>query len=343
MSKPDSVNSGYSTMAGTAPGGSAGELDLGRGYGIALLSAAVFSLNAIFIRYLTETFELPALVLSFWREFLLAVFLGAVLGLWRPSLLRVGRKHLGYLFAYGLALAAFNAVWTITVDLTGAAVGTVMGYTSAAFTALLGWWLLHESMSGAKVAAVGLTLGGCALISGAPGSSAWHANLPGVLAGLLSGLGYSAYSLMGRRAAQKRINPWTALFYTFAFASVWMLGANLLGGRVLPGAAAMPQEMFWLGRSAAGWGALLTLAAGPTLVGYGLYNVSLNYLASSTANLIATVEPAFTAVVAWFVLGERFTLQQVLGAGLIGAGVVWLRLHERRHADPAADAEPTER
>ena len=36
----------------------------GRGYGIALISAAVFSTTAIFVRYLTQTYRLPALVLA---------------------------------------------------------------------------------------------------------------------------------------------------------------------------------------------------------------------------------------------------------------------------------------
>ena len=68
------------------------------------------------------------------------------MGLLKRSLLRVERKHLGYLVMYGFVLAIFNALWTLSVSLNGAAVSTVLAYCSAGFTALLGWWLLKESL-----------------------------------------------------------------------------------------------------------------------------------------------------------------------------------------------------
>ena len=50
------------------------------------------------------------------------------------------------------------------------------------------------------------------------------------------------------------------------------------------------------------------------------------------ANLIVTLEPAFTTVVAYFLLGERLDALQLAGSGLILAGVLILRLHEGRLA-----------
>ena len=86
--------------------------------------------------------------------------------------------------------------------------------------------------------------------------------------------------------------------------------------------------MFWLGSAVAGWVVLFVLAAGPTLVGYGLYTVSLGYLPSSVANLIVTLEPPFTALVAYLLLGERFTVTQIAGSLMIISGVVLLRVYE---------------
>ena len=89
-----------------------------------------------------------------------------VLGLARPALLRAGRRHLPYLAAYGLVLAVFNSLWTLSVALNGAALSTVLVYCSAAFTVLLGWWLLKERLGWVKLVAVAFSLGGCALVSG---------------------------------------------------------------------------------------------------------------------------------------------------------------------------------
>ncbi len=304
--------------------------NLTRGYTIALISAMILSTTAIFIRHLTQTYHLPSLVLAFWRDCLVVLTLLLVLGLRRPRLLRVTRRHLLYLIVYGLILAIFNALWTLSVALNGAAISTVLVYCSAGFTALLGWWLLKERLDWAKLLALVLSLGGCVLVSGALDTAAWQANLVGIVTGILSGLFYAIYSLMGRSAAQRGLNPWTTLFYTFGLAAVFLLLFNLLPGGPLPGAASRLADLFWLGTAMAGWGILFLLAAGPTVLGFGLYNVSLSYLPSSIANLIVTLEPAFTTVIAYFLLGERLNGLQFGGSVLILAGVVFLRIYEGR-------------
>ncbi len=151
----------------------------------------------------------------------------------------------------------------------------MLAYCSAGFTALLGWWLLKESLGWAKLLAVALCLGGCVLVSGALDPAAWRVNLLGIITGILSGLFYAIYSLMGRSASQRGLNPWTTLVYTFGFAAVFLLAFNLLGRGFLPGAITRPADFLWLGNAWAGWGILFLLAVGPTLAGYGLYNVSL--------------------------------------------------------------------
>jgi 8-oxo-dGTP pyrophosphatase MutT (NUDIX family) len=101
--------------------------------------------------------------------------------------------------------------------------------------------------------------------------------------------------------------------------------------------------LFWLGDAYQGWLVLVLLAVGPTIGGFGLYTVSLNYLSASVANIIATLEPVMTGVQAYFLLGERFTLPQWIGSFLIVAGVIVLRLKEQGGApqsQPSPAASP---
>ncbi len=301
---------------------------LTRGYPIALASALFLSTTAIFIRYLTLNYHLPALVLALWRDVFVALTVLPVLGLLRPALLRISRAHLRYLLGYGLVLAVFNSLWTLSVALNGAAVATVLVYCSAGFTALLGWWFLKERLDAAKLLAVACSLGGCVLVSGALDSSTLNANLVGILTGVLAGLSYAAYSLLGRSAAQRGLNPWTTLLYTFSFAAAFLLVINLIPGGFLPGSAARPADLLWLGSAWDGWGVLILLAAVPTVAGFGLYNVALTYLPSSVTNLVVTLEPAFTAVTAYLVFGELLNAIQIAGAVLILGGVAFLRLYE---------------
>ena len=300
------------------------------GYPIALAAAVFLSTTAIFIRYLTLTYSIPALVLAFWRDVFVVVTLLLALGLFWRRLLRVERRHLGYLALYGLVLATFNSFWTLSVAFNGAAVATVLAYASTAFSALLGWWLLKEKLGWAKLLAVALSLGGCLLVSGALDASAWSANLMGIITGILTGLAYAGYSLMGRSAAQRGLNPWTTLIYTFGFAAIFLLLFNLLGGAFLPGGARQPADLFWLKDAWSGWGMLFLLAAIPTVAGFGLLNVSLKYLPSSVAQLIVSLEPVFTAVTAYLFFGEMLSGIQIVGSLLILAGVVVLRVYEER-------------
>ena len=318
--------------------------DRARGYASALIGAVFLSTTAIFIRHLTQTYQIPALILAFWRDVFVAITLLLVLGLVRPRLLKVARDDFRYLIGYGIVLAMFNALWTLSVAWNGAAVATVLVYCSTAFTALLGHWMLHERLDWVKIVAVLLSLLGCVLVSQALDPSFWKGSfwekLPALLSGVLSGLFYALYSLMGRASAQHGLSPWTSMTYTFALAAVVLLLANLLPGGILPGSASQLVDFWWLGNQAAGWGILFALAAGPTILGFGFYNISLSYLPSSVANLIVTLEPVFTAITAYFLFGERLNGIQIIGSLMILSGVIFLRLfgdsHDRQASETAA-------
>ncbi len=300
-----------------------------RGYVIALGSAAILSTTGILIRYLTQTYQMPAMILAFWRDVFVALTLLLFLVLIHPRLLLVERKYILYFFGYGFVLAIFNALWTLSVALNGAAIATVLVYSSAAFTAILGRWFLHEHLGWGKAVAILLSLGGCLLVSEALKPGIWSLNMVGILTGIISGLGFAVYTLMGRSASQRGLNPWTTLLYTFSFAAIFLLVFNLLPGSEILENASHPGDLLWLGDALAGWLILLALAAGPTLAGFGLYNSSLSYLPSSVVNLIVTLEPVFTALIAYFLLQERLNGIQIFGSSLILIGVAVLRLTER--------------
>jgi len=301
-----------------------------RGYAFAVAAAVFLSTTAIFIRYLTLSYAIPALVLALWRDVFLVATLVPIFAVARPRLLRVPPKHLPYLAAYGLVLALFNSLWTLSVALNGAAVATVLVYSSGAFTAILGRILLKERLGWAKVAAVVLSLAGCALVAGILSLGSWRGNLAGVCVGILGGLSYAGYSLMGRSAANRGLDPWTTLVYSFAFASVFLFLANCLPGSALPGSADRLGDILWLGASWKGWLVLFLLAAVPTVGGFGLLNMSLTILSSSVASLVVSLEPVFTTITAYFLLGERLTGVQLCGAAMILGGVVVLRVFDSR-------------
>lgn len=119
---------------------------INQGFLIAFISAIVLSFTGILIRMISENYQLPALILAFWRDLLVVLCALPFLIIFKPKLLKVKRGNILFLFGFGMVLALFNILWTLAVTLTGAAVATVLVYSSAGFTAILGYFLLNEEL-----------------------------------------------------------------------------------------------------------------------------------------------------------------------------------------------------
>jgi len=296
-----------------------------RGFIIALVATVLWSTTGPFISYLSKTYSLPSLVLAFWRD--LFVSFGMVVGLLIFSSARfsLDRSHWRFMIFYGLTLAVFNSMWTFSVQFNGAAVATVMAFSSPAMTAILSRVVLKERFSAIKVISILLSLAGIVFVSGALNSSAWDLNPLGIIFGLLSGLFFAVYNLEGKLASDQSIDSWTALLYSFASASVFLFFFNIASDLFITRTSPL-SSMLWLGNSISGWGILFFLGVGPTLGGFGLYTLSIRYLSPTTANLIATLEPAFTAIWAYLFLSEQLSGAQLAGGLLVFTGVILLRV-----------------
>ncbi len=180
-----------------------------------------------------------------------------------------------------------------------------------------------------KAIVVLLSLTGCVLVSGAYSLINYKINAIGLISGVLSGVLFSAYSLMGKSSLNRNIAPWSTIFYTFGIASIFLLFINIISNQFI---SSQPQaHLFILQNNWIGWMLLWILAIVPTIGGYGLYNVSLSYLKASTANIIATMEPVFTAVQASMIIGEQYSHVQIFGGLLIFSSVIILKYSEKEN------------
>jgi drug/metabolite transporter (DMT)-like permease len=304
-----------------------GNENISRGYLICFTATALWSTTAIIIRYLIQTYQMPPLLLAFWRDSIVFFSLLGIFILFNRFGFRISQSNIPFFLLYGFVLSAFNAVWTISVALNGAAVSTVLAYSSPAFTALLARWLFNEKLDPVKITAILMSFVGCFLIAGAYNLVEWRLNPLGIATGLVSGLLFALYILMGKSSSRRSINPWTAMLYSFGIAAFFLFFYVIMPVRWPEGISST--NIFWLDGKVAGWLVLILLAVGPTLGGYGLYTVSMTYLQASVASLIATLEPVLTALLAYAMLGERFTFIQIVGGIMISLGVVVLRIGER--------------
>jgi len=302
-----------------------------QGYVIAIISAMLLAFTAIIIRVLTEYYHLPTFVLAFWRAALVALVLLPALLLFKPEWARLRRSQIPFYACYGLLLAVFNSLWTLSVALNGASVATILTYCSVGFTVFLGWMIYSERLNLRQLVVIVVSLGGCFLVSNGDSMGNSHFNLLGLLGGMLSGIGYTLYTLGGRVATERHYPVWNTILYVFGFSAIyqWLFNAALT---FYPLAAfhGMTGSLWFLSHGVQGiewrgWLLLLTLAAGPTLLGFGLYNISLKTLPLAVANLILSLELVFTAVIAYFLLGENMNQLQLLGSALVMGGVLMLK------------------
>lgn len=298
------------------------------GYLIGLGASIFLSFTGILISYLDKTYQLPSLVLAFWRDLFVVLGLAFFFVVFSPRRFRLYGGHRSFFILYGLTLALFNSMWTFSVQFNGAAIATVLAFSSPAMTAVLAHYLLKEHINGIKLGSIGLSLLGTLLVSGAADPSQWRVNAAGIITGLLTGFFFACYNMVGKTSANRSLDAWTTMLYGFCSGVVFLFLFNL--GVNLFGAQTPLANFLWLGRSYGGWVILLLLGVGPTIGGYGLYLVSLGYLPATVASLIGALEPVFTALWAYLIFQEGLTGVQLLGSLMVLASVILLRLGEGR-------------
>ena len=205
-----------------------------RGYLIGIFATVLLSFTGILISYLNKTYNLPSLVLAFWRDCFVVFGLVIAFILFSRGRFSLNGSHWKFFILYGLTLALFNSMWTFSVQFNGAAVATVLAFSSPAMTAILAHFILKEQINGVKIVSIVLSLLGTALVSGAVDPSAWKVNAAGILFGLLTGFFFACYNMMGKTSANKSIDPWTTMLYSFGGAIVFLflLTKNLSALRV---------------------------------------------------------------------------------------------------------------
>ena len=300
-----------------------------RGFIIALTATVIWSTPGPFISYLVVTYSLPSLVLAFWRDLFVAFGMSVGLLIFSRRLFSLERRHWVFMVLYGLTLAVFNSMWTFSVQYNGAAVATVLAFSSPAMTAILSRIVFKETFNWVKVVSIALSFLGTILVSGAADPAAWKLNPLGIVFGLLTGLLFAVYNLEGKAASDRHIDSWTALLYSFGSATFFLFFFNIASDLFITRQPAL-SNMMWLGNSLPGWGLLFFLGVAPTLGGFGLYTLSIRYLSPTVSNLVATLEPVFTAVWSYLFLSEIMNGIQLGGSFLLLLGVILLRTADRK-------------
>lgn len=197
-------------------------------------------------------------------------------------------------------------IYLYALDLVDATFAALGFYTAPLWTAVLARLWLGERVGWSFGPAVAtLLIGGWLALFGLDAAPVEGFHAWGMVLAVLSGAGWAVYSAGLRRwAPELRLRP--LLVASFIVGTVYFV----VLGWILEG----PPPLRALG--AAQWGWLLLYAAVPTTLSMFLFNAALQRAPAGYVNLLVGLELAGTVFFSWWLLGDTFSLAQLVGLAL---------------------------
>jgi drug/metabolite transporter (DMT)-like permease len=291
-----------------------------RGYVMVATAATLFAVNGSVSKVVLGS-GLSSLELAQIRNtcaaILFLVFLLAV----APSRLRVGRRELLFLVAFGLVgIALVQWLYFVAIEHLPVGVALLIEFTAPLFVALFARFVYHEQIRRRIWVAVAMVLTGLALVvelwSGVAFSTV------GVTAALVGAFALTAYLLMAERERKHR-DAASLSFYGFLFAALlwavinplWTFPWDTLGEDVsLQGNLSE--------YSAPVWALVAFVVVIGTMVTFSLLVGALRHISATKASIVSSLEPVVATVIAWAWLGETFGATQLIGGAVVIAGIL---------------------
>jgi drug/metabolite transporter, DME family len=256
--------------------------------------------------------------------------IGFVLATRGARALRVERRDLGFLLPLGLVgIGAFYLLYFYTLRESTVGTAAILLYSAPAFVVVLAWLFLREPLNAAKVLGLLLTIAGISLVVGVYDPANLEVSPKILLTGLLSGLTYGLYAVLGRTVTG-RLSPPVILSYALAFGSALLV------------VAALPTLDTLVGLPLSSYLILLMLSVVHTTLAFALYTFGIGRLGAGRAAIVATIEPVVAGVLGVMLLGEDLTALKALGAGLVISGAILAQVRPGKApgSGPAGAARP---
>ncbi|MCS7059015.1 MAG: DMT family transporter [Meiothermus sp.] len=286
---------------------------------VAVLSVgiAAISFGSIFVRLASQSAGESglgfSLVMSALRMGIASLLL--LPAWWGLRTLKAHRNPWPHALGAGLFLALHFATWITSLGLTSIAASTVLVTSTPVWMALFSWWWLGLPPSRLTLLAIGIALGGAAVVGLADaGNSPAKDPLLGNLLALCGALAAAVYLILGREAQRRGmgIGVYIAVAYTTAALLLLplppLLGAGYLG---YP-----PLTYLWI--------ALMALF--PQLLGHTSLNWAMRRIHPVLVSLVTLLEPVGASLLALLIFAEVPSVQVVWGGVLLLVGVglaVW--------------------
>ena len=265
------------------------------------------------------------------RICLAAVILLAGAAVVKPSALRLRRRDLPVLLAYGLVgVALVQLLYFVAVSRLPVGVALLVEYTSPVLVTLWVRYVRHTVLPRAAWLGVLLAMTGLVMVA-----EVWRGialNTVGLLAGLATAGCSAAYFLLGERGVAATdpigLGTWGLVVGAVAILGVsqpWAIPSRLLKAPARFGAVHLPV-----------WQLLVAMAVIATVLAYLASLAALRHLPPSMVSVLSLFEPVVATALAWALLGQALSATQLAGGAVLLSGALVVRLA----GQPTTTAEP---
>ena len=291
------------------------------GYFLYLIASVLFALNGTVSKAILVT-GIDTERLSQLRVSVAFLILLTFVAIKRPKALRLTRKEIPVLIAYGiLGVAMTQYLYFVALVYLPVGVALLIEFTAPVMVALWMRLVWKEPTRKTVWLALGMAIAGLALVA-----QIWNGfalNAIGVIAALLAAVSLTVFYILGDKQmrVENHRDPVSLVMWGFAAATLfwaifqpwWSFPWDLLSGNSEPlGSASISLPI---------WSLSIYLVLLGTVIPFWLTVESLKHLRASQASTVGLTEPLFATIIAWILLGESLTSVQLAGGALILVGV----------------------
>jgi drug/metabolite transporter (DMT)-like permease len=245
-------------------------------------------------------------------------------------------RMLGWMLLMGIVgVALLQWTYLVAIDRLPIGIALLLEYTAPVLIALWARFVAHEPVGRAIWPALGLALGGLALVAQVWDGLAFDGL--GVLAGLAAAVCFATFYLVGEHGISEQDPIWVVL-WSFVIAAVAL---NLvwpitdLTGDDLTRQVSLGGELAHV--EVPGWALLLWIVVPGSVAPFALTMYALRHLPATVVSIVSMAEPIGVAALGWAWFGESLTPVQLLGGVAVLAGIL---LAQRARQAPHAEAIP---
>ena len=280
-----------------------------------LIAGTLWGSIGIFVRHYTAL-GLSSMQTVTIRMVIAAVLFALFVLIYKPKLYKIRWEDIWIFLGSGIiSVGFFTYCYFTSIELSSLSVAAVLLYTAPAFVMLFSLIFFKERMTVPKAISLVLAVLGCAMTTGVIGGQL-NVTLAGFLFGLGSGICYALYSIFSRFALNRGYEPFTITLYTFILAAISSVAVT----DVVPVWRTVTADI-----GSIGYAVLFALVS--CVLPYVFYTLGLKYIASSTASIIATVEPVVATIIGAVIFAEPLQIPfGYLGVALVFLSVVLINV-----------------